>query len=146
MFKLVKILSSGPNVPEPIRVRHNSNDEVTRGCIYHLDSDYVSADSYENGPLVLSLQNIEYDSDIDTLLCYLITSDMIFEATVKNKPESVTIGQKFCIAKNNYSQPCLVSTTLSDDEANGIIIDNFDYNRTGKVLVKFFEKDGYNQQ
>ena len=140
MFKLVKIMSSGANVPEPIYVNFDGSCASVAGSVYYLTDGTISP-TQDNGyePLIYALQNLELEGDDIRALCYAITPDMIFEAEVSNSPKNLLTGKPFKLTFGGDGDACAISTDVSSpEEAVGTIININSYESTGKVLVRFF--------
>lgn len=140
MFKLVKIMGSGANVPEPICINFDGSSASVAGSIYYMNDGTISPsadNSYE--PLVYALQNLELEGDDIRALCYIITPDMLFEAEVVNKPKNVLTGKPIKFAFGSEGDAYAISTDVtSDEDIVGTVINSDSYEATGKVLVRFF--------
>ena len=91
MFKLIKILNSGTNVPEIIKLRKRTDCEIDTGVGVDVDADgYAINGSIENRPRFISACRAnESDSSVS---CYKVSSDMIFETTISGSPEELGVG------------------------------------------------------
>ena len=115
MFKLAKILSSGSNVPEPCRLRAISSMEYCCGGALVLnDGELFNADAGQM-PMFISAENVGPDESKETLICYPITSDMIFEVPVIGNPSSLYVGAKVKLAEVNG-----FTSAVSDVTSGGV--------------------------
>lgn len=139
MFKLVKILGANSNVPELIRVPMSDVNNLYVGHMYYVDNGKVmSIRDHDYAQLICSMQEIYLEDGAQNALCFLVTPEMVFEASVENKPSYITVGQQFKMAFGDEEEGVAIRTDLSDgDEVCGIIVNTNSYASTGKVLVKF---------
>ena len=80
MLKLVKILNSRTNVPEPIIVNCNGADEFVKGSLYYMgETEIKKSSSTTFDTPIIALESIPQRSGKKTLLCYVVTPDMVFE-------------------------------------------------------------------
>ncbi len=139
MIKLVKMMNSGVNVPEPIQLKFNSTIELKAGHFCYMKNGDISTwQENSRERLLYVLRDPMLEVYPCYLLCYIVTPDMVFEAEVANKPHEVSVGQTFRFDDND-DELLYSITTQGVDESNlvGTVIDSTAYPRTGKVLVQF---------
>ena len=141
MFKLVKILNSGVNVPEPVKVQYVGSRIIKSGCIYYWNQGTISCDKIaDNDDLIYVLQNANKGGEKTYVCCYVIKPNMIFEVDVYDKPSIIYAGEPFTLKLNNEKGAYTIKTEILDDDdevAYGKIIDIINYESTGKVLIRF---------
>lgn len=139
MFKLVKILGSNSNVPEPIKIDVDVSNNLEAGCIYYIDNCSIIAEPGNwYAPMVCALQDVIISDCTVTGLCFFITPDMIFETTVANAGDIVYSGAPFKLVFGSQHHGVSISTSVGEGQnVVGIIVNADSYKSTGKVLVKF---------
>lgn len=91
MFKLVKILSSGSNVPEPCKIPPAPDTSFKYGAALVLrDGMVFNAMADENPTYICG----ETTSSGKPVTCYPILPNMIFETTIKGDPTMLYVGDK----------------------------------------------------
>lgn len=93
MFKLVKILNSGVNVAEPRYMPTDPDTNYVAGSLVKVSSGIVTNMSAADTPVYLIGEDVSYGSK-DRVLCYPLSSDMIFETTISASPVAVNVGDK----------------------------------------------------
>ena len=96
MFKLVKIIGSGTNQPEPIRIPTGPSVSYKANCAYTIIDGFLADLTEDTPPTHIAIETVAADSK-DTILCYRILDNMIFEVPVKGSFSSLHAGQKFKI-------------------------------------------------
>lgn len=111
MFKLIKILNRGTNVPEPIRLNKGAR-AIVRGEAFVLTGGKVTSPSATTLPTHIAL--CEADADDTTAICAQICPEMVFECPVKDgTPSSLVVGNKVCLALEGGSALGVNTTTTS---------------------------------
>ena len=83
MFKLIKILNSGNNVPEPVRVPVMVSSTIPAGSLLFLHPDgYLEEGFEETRPKYITIETTDESSY--HAICYRVTDDMVFEAPLAN--------------------------------------------------------------
>ena len=92
MFKLIKILNSGVNVPEPELLPCEANLVLDAGAcvVYNSNSNKIYSGDQVEAPTHILIKGIK-DSD-KFALCYRISPDMIFEVPIIGNPASLHAG------------------------------------------------------
>ena len=92
MFKLIKILNSGVNVPEPELLPCDFSFDVDAGCCVIFDHvrHLISVGDQTEPPTHILIQNAKKDDK--TILCYRISPDMIFETPLIGSPAAIHAG------------------------------------------------------
>ena len=101
MFKLIKILNTGVNVPEPEQLPCETNLALDAGAcvIYDSASNKIySGDQTETPTHVLIKESKPGDS---FALCYRISPDMIFEVPITGNPEVLRNGMSVELSLRN---------------------------------------------
>jgi hypothetical protein len=113
MFKLIKILNSGSNVPEPIYLPVNGiNAKV--GTAMNLTAGKLSHCSATVVPTHVLLKDVKTSDQV--ALCYKISPDMQFEAPVNGSCASLYAGAKVKL----YTNADLAAVGVSNDTASGV--------------------------
>lgn len=134
MFKLVKIISSGTNVPDPIRLNTTAGVEYRTGCALVLTSGALTNAGPTTKPTHIALESAKADEK-STLLCYAITPGMIFEAPVAGNPGSIKPGFKV-----NMGTDGAFAYAVGVSQTNGVVtvVNTSGAKRVGdKVLATF---------
>ena len=92
MFKLIKILNSGANVPESVKLPKFTDICIKQGDAVILVDGGVTCCGESSRPTHIALQNADYSAD--SILCYEIHENMLFEAPLSENPTSLSIGSK----------------------------------------------------
>ena len=96
MFKLAKIEGSGTNQAEPIRIPTAPSLPYKAFCAYTNIDGFLADTTNDAPPTHIALENLGPDEK-DTVLCYRILDNMIFEVSVTGSFSSMLIGQKYKI-------------------------------------------------
>lgn len=136
MFKLIKILNSGVNVPEP-KAYPTSGDValevgsalVLRGGLLRSAEEvempeYVSASAAKKGET--------------TILAYEIFENMLFETPILASPEGLVIGEKLTLTREATSAVGVSSTTTA---GVATIHDLCGAEKAGDKIVVQFKKE-----
>ena len=134
MFKLIKILNSGVNVPEPCRLKKDSAAEIKMGAALILNSGNATNCSSTTRPEYIALEDGKIGNDY--VMAYAISENMIFEAPVTESPESLTDGVSVTLAKDGNGAATGVSATTASGVAKIVSLDGA-ANAGDKVTVKF---------
>lgn len=134
MFNVVKIISSGSNVPDPCRMPTSSSVEYKIGTALVVTSGRLQNAAATQMPQYIAAESAAAGTK-STLACYPITPNMIFEVPVAGTPSISKIGTKVTLGVNGGFAD-MVTTTATDGVAT--IVDTRDASRSGdKILVKF---------
>ena len=108
MLKLIKIINSGVNVPEPVRLPKDDAAIVAGAALVFAAGKANYATTGEK-PTHVSLSASEEGEK--TVLCYEIHDNMIFEAPVLALPTSISVGDKLALATAGGAPIGLSATT-----------------------------------
>ena len=132
MFKLIKILNSGTNVPEPRRVK-NGGANIVAGCALNYSAGTVVSCTATSVPDCIAICDA---AAADEALVYDITPDMLFEVTVTADPASVAVGNALTLAVDEDGIAYGVTATTSGGVAT--VYDLAGASAAGdKITVKF---------
>ena len=133
MFKLIKILNSGRNVPEPMKIHKNTGINLPAGTPFSTDSGIaIYSDAYV-APRYISFADSPADEDL--VVCYEVSPDMLFEAEIHGTPSEAFPGD--CLG---YQVVGGIPSGVSTEDRNDHIIAvnlNGAVNSGDKVIVKF---------
>ena len=93
MFTLSKIYNSGVNVAEPCRMYTASNTAYKVGSALILTNGKLTTAGESDKPLYIAAESAAANEK-STVLCYPVSSNMIFEVPVADVPTSIKIGNK----------------------------------------------------
>ena len=134
MFKLIKILNSGRNVPEPEKLNKFSNISVKAGEALILDDGEVAPCPSSVTPSYIAFADA--DESAETVVCYPVSKDMIFETTVNANPSALLVGYKVTIGQDDDGCSVCVTSTTTSGVATIVSLDGA--TQAGdKVTVKF---------
>ncbi len=91
MFILRKIIDRGVNVPEPVRMPADPDTTYKAGCALNLKSGVTANCGASEAATYIALENA---SKKDTVLCFKVNSDMVFEAPVSEDTSALNVGDK----------------------------------------------------
>ncbi len=114
MFKLIKILNSGSNVPEPCRI-------PTGGLAFKAGAALTVADGTAapcgatQAPKFIAMANAEAtDTDV---ICYPVTPDMLFSVKVQENPAALKLFDKVTLYVDSDGMATGVTATTSSGVA-----------------------------
>ena len=109
MFRLVKILYSGSNQPEPLRIPGVVGESYIKGQPMKLDEGRLTRVASDEFPSYMTMESKTVEEEGDTVLCYEITPNMIFDVTCYGD----VIGSFFGRKVNLYSDGIQLSGVSS---------------------------------
>jgi len=112
MFKLIKIEGSGSNQAEPIRIKSGPGISYKYGCAYVLCDGFLTNAEPNVLPTHIALENLGYDEK-ETVLCYRIQDNMIFEVPIKGNFESLSVGFKYTLDIDDEGAALGITSTTS---------------------------------
>ena len=121
MFKLIKILNSGVNVPEPCRLKKDSAAEIKMGAALILNGGNAANCSSTTRPEYIALDDGKIGNDY--VMAYAISENMIFEAPVTESPETLTEGVSLTLAKDGDGAAIGVTATTASGVAKIVSLD-----------------------
>ena len=135
MFKLIKILNSGVNVPETVRLTKSSLDEIYAGIPVRLESGVVTVCDIHDKPTHMTVQHAE--AGTNTVMCHEVSPNMIFETYFNEAPEELYIGSKTSFAQDNNDMPGCID--YAENAGGSVTIVDMPRNASAgdKVSVKF---------
>ena len=134
MFVLTRNLSSGSNVPEPIRLTPAPDMTYKYGSALVARDGVVFNASAEESPMFIAGETFS-DTSKKLITCYPITPGMVFRTTLKGDPSILSIGDKVKLkVESGYA-------TAVSDSTDGGVATIFDMNgaqKSGdKIYVRF---------
>lgn len=134
MFKLIKIVNSGVNVPEIIKLPKSSSLNIKMGSALTLSGGYASMCTATASPTHIAAENA--DTTKDSVSCYEVNSNMLFETVFSAAPTSLTLGDKVTLATD--ANNCTVKVSATTTSGVATIVDLMNAKAAGdKVTVKF---------
>lgn len=132
MFKVIKILNSGTNVPEPRRAK-NGNADVIYGSALNYTSGVVANSTATAKPDCIALCDAKANEDV---LVYDVTADMLFEATLTEEPTALNVGSAVTLAIDKNG--CAYGVTATTTGGVATVYDLAGATKAGdKITVKF---------
>ena len=134
MFKLIKILNSGINVPEVVKLKASTSKSYVAGEALVLSSGIaVSAGATTKPTFIAAASAPKGTAEI---AAYPISADMIFECTVSAAPTSLSRGSVVTLKLDTDSRAVGVSATTENGVAT--VYDTLNAKAAGdKLLVRF---------
>lgn len=134
MFKLIKIINSGVNVPEPVRLAKASETVITAGTALTVSNGLIINCTASVAPKYVAIASApEGATDV---LCYEITEGMRFEAPTSVAPSAYTFGALVNLATDATGAAYGVGATNTNGVATVVSIDGAQ-NVGDTVTVKF---------
>ena len=134
MFKLIKIENSGVNVPEPVTVRKEPHDTFKAGSAISIEDGVAANCGAYIRPTYIAAADGKDNSE--TMLCYTITENMLFEVSADMPVDNFLVGMKLSLSIDDDGEAVGVSDESEDGVA--ILVDFIDLNDTfSKLIVKF---------
>lgn len=126
MFKLIKIINSGANVPEPVRLSKASDTVIKEGTALTLSGGLIINCGASVAPKYIAFAAAP--AGTTEVLCYEITEGMRFEAPTSVSPTAYTVGALLNLATDAsgaaYGVGAVnasgVATVVTIDGASGI--------------------------
>ena len=133
MFKLIKVMNSGINVPEP-QILPKAEEEIARGEVLVISGGKATHCPTTTKPTHIALATAKAKDE--NSVCAMISPDMIFECPItEGTPSTLTVGTKVCLTQKN-GQTAGVNTTTTSGVAT--IYDTLGANKIGDtVLITF---------
>lgn len=108
MFRLIKILNSGVNVPETVKLKKSATLDVKMGSAIVIVDGIVTLATPNAKPTHIALSDA--GNGTTSIPCYPVFENMLFETTVNADPSALQVGSKVTISANSE---CVTSTTSS---------------------------------
>ena len=134
MFRLIKILNSGVNVPEPCIIEKSTTLKVKMGSALVLSGGKASTCSATTAPTYIAIADaIKGETSVP---CYPVNGDMLFETAIDGDPPSVNVGNKVTLSTD--SDGCAVFVSDSTSSGVATVVHIGDAKKNGdKITVKF---------
>lgn len=130
MFKLIKILNSGVNVSETVKIKKSASLSIKRGVAITIVDGYASLTAPTVKPEYITIA--DSPTGKSSVMCHPVMDNMLFETTVNAAPTSLTVGSKVTISANS---DCVTATTAS---GVATVVELMDAKASGdKITVKF---------
>ena len=134
MFKLIKILNSGINVPEVVKLKASTTKSYLAGEALVLSGGTAVSASATTKPTFIAAANAP--KGVSEIAAYPISTDMIFECTVSATPTSLSRGSVVTLKIDADSRAMGVSATTESGVAT--VYDTLNAKAAGdKLLVRF---------
>lgn len=134
MFKLIKIMGAGSNVPEPIKFPVDGVRSYEKGRVFFLSDGQptTSVGVDKTNRRVVLLESIPANSGRDFIWGYLVTDNMVFEADLCY-PEYYPVGTCMAFHEEDMNFGYDGIDNMIGEDA--LIVEDNDSARTGKVIV-----------
>lgn len=134
MFKLIKIVNSGVNVPEPCRLPKSKSAVIKMGAALLLNEGSATNCARTNFPKYIAMEDGVEGKDYVT--AYQVTGNMIFETTVDADPSSLVIGDLVTLSTDASGATVCVSTITTSGVATIVSLEGA--TKAGDIItVKF---------
>ena len=134
MFKLIKIVNSGVNVPEFVTLEKPSSLAVKPGSALVIHDGLAAFCIEDEIPTHISAEVTRENSD--TVLCFEINGNMHFEVPLDSAPDGLNIGDLVSVSCDSDDCSVLVSPTV--DYGQATVVDLQGATDEGdKITVKF---------
>ena len=111
MFKLIKIIHSGVNVPEA-QILSKGERTISRGEALVLSAGKVTPCPTTSLPTYIALADAKAEDD--TVACAMVNPNMVFECPItEGSATALTVGTKVCLTEKNGKTVGINSTTTS---------------------------------
>ena len=134
MFKLIKILNSGVNVPEPCRIPKATGTAFKAGSAVMLADGAAISCTATQAPEFITMAAAA--STEDSVLCYKVFPDMIFEAPITAAPSALSVGESVTLGIDGDGEASAVTATVTSGVAYIYSLDGAS-TAGDKVTVKF---------
>ena len=112
MFKLIKILNSGVNVPEPIRLPKAQDLKIKIGSALLFSGGTITACPSDTTPTHISMEDA--GTDKNTVLCHDVTPNMLFETYIYTYLQGTAVGDKVELIRDEDGMAVCVDTYATD--------------------------------
>lgn len=135
MFKLIKIISSGSNTPDPCRMLTSSGISYKAGTALKLSSGRLANATATDKPEFIAVESAAA-GEKTTLVCYPVSADMLFEVPISGMPAMVKAGTKVTLSVDADGYADKVSNSATDGVAT--IFDMREATKSGdSIIVRF---------
>ena len=133
MFRLIKILNSAQNVPEPQRMRLGSAVTLKSGIPLLLQNGTVAPVTGDTASLPTHVALADC-TDATEVVLYPISPDMVFEVPVEGTVSALKTGNEYLVGNDSLS---LTATAASGGKRGAVLVDKTMAEENGLVLVSF---------
>ena len=133
MFKLIKIMGAGSNVPEPIKFPIDGVRSYNKGYLFSVvDGRLTTLNDNKMNRRFIVLESIPENSGRDFIWGYYVTDNMVFEVDLCN-PEYYPVGTSMMFHEDDLDLGIDNLDNATGDDA--LIIEENHPDITGKVIV-----------
>ncbi len=134
MIKLIKILGSSTNVPEPVKFPINRYTPYHRGSLFYADNgqltNYPTAGDQRK---FIVLENLPEDNEKSYVYGFFVTDNMVFEIDYRNPKNHVNPGTTLSLIELNTGEGfCAVE---DGDTEDALVIEDNNTPVSGKVIA-----------
>ena len=133
MFKLIKILGAGNNVPEPIKFPIDGTRAYDKGFIFFIiDGVLTTRSTDKTNRKVILLESIPANSGRDFVWGYYVTDNMVFEVDLC-WPDYFPVGS--CLSFHEDDVDLGIDNLDNCPGEDALVIEDNHSDHTGKVIV-----------
>lgn len=137
MFKAIKILNGGSNVPEPCTMYTAAGTAYRYGTALTVSAGKVVNATETDMPLYIAGETLAADEK-SSIICYRVLENIVFETTLMGSPMSLKCGSKVTLSLSDDGFANAVSSSTTDGVAT--VVDIRGTLKTGdKVCVQFLK-------
>ncbi len=136
MFKLVKIFNSGTNVPEHVYMPVMNASPAVPGSLMCLIEDGYLENDFSNPTRPLYIISEYLNEEMNNVLCYRVTKDMLFEAPMF---DGYNIANAYAPLTPYYTNNGIGGVKLAEGEEH-VVANLYSYGPNqsgGKTLLTF---------
>ncbi len=134
MFKLIKIVNSGVNVPEFVTLDKPSSLTIKQGAALAIHDGLAAFCMDDETPTHICAEVTRENSD--TVVCFEVNANMHFEVPLDSDPEGLSVGDLVSVSYDVDDCPVLVSPSV--DVGQAVVVDLQGATAEGdKITVKF---------
>ena len=134
MFKLIKILNSGVNVPEPQKFNKSASLTVKVGDALIISNGGLASCPATTTPTHVAFSAGKYGES--EIFAYEVNENMIFETNVSADPSALMVGDKVTLGKDADGSTVNVTATVTSGVAT--VVDLMSARQAGdRINVKF---------
>ena len=137
MLKLVKIEGSGTNQPEPIKLRTADNMVYKANCAYVMADGILYPLDSEGYPTHIAVENARTEEK-DSVTCYRIQDNMIFETTVNGDLANGCVNSKYAMDIDDTGACVGITSSLTNGKIT--LYDTNGAEKTGDTVYVRIEK------
>lgn len=135
MFKLLKILNSKSSAPEIISVPTEDSINYTASFLYYIENGRLMTSDHAGVHLkFIPIESTAKNSGIKSIRGFIVTSDMIFDATVFGEYIDFGVGDNLSLFTNDDGHIEGVEALEGQDVK---VISDAAFESTGKISIMF---------